>query len=738
MSGSEERGRPVHRRPVAPPYGAMERSSSSASYMRGGVSIPSRTGMAGAGLESYSLLEGVDASDPALADMVYSMDEHAAAAEREMDDARRGAPPSDGGGTPPSDDPQLAWIASQPRWRRPHANWLIPIVFLFALAGGVLLVPRQGLYLSVVCEERGVDRGPTHVPSPLCRTSPVGQGALSVLTLSVLLANGVFSALTAGFWSSLSDRLGRIPVTTVSVASVIIMDICTVIAADVPLRRLPFGSGFFVSGSLLEGVFGGFCAFTAMTQCYLSDVTGAGTRSRLFATLSGATFAGVSLGPSTGGLLTRASGDVTLGLWIATLIHALLLVLTLVTPESLSPARRDGHKAAAAAAAAAAADSSHSRGMLFHVREAFMGPVRSLAILAPTKVDEGAADSQSERHAGREGDAGADGGAGTSDTDPLISEASQGSVAEGEAPPSPTRTHFSVSFKPHHWRWDANLLLLSCAYFLETMCLAMIPVHIQYVQLVFDLDSEALGFFMTYLSVLRVIALGLILPLVIRVAHRPARRIALPQDADLLREEEAAAAERSTGAGRPPPTHTDEGYLHEEPSSEPQEIPWTSAQDRIEALWTQRAHHLRLIHDSHFDLRLGIGSALLSGAAHVLMALSRSQGQFYLMLSFAALGGGVGSALSSLSLSLLHRPENAARMFGAWAVLSTVSSSIVGPPLFTTVFRLSAATAPGTVFFAVAAIQFACVAFLASIHLRRPSTLAGLPPRPRRAPAHDP
>ena len=88
-----------------------------------------------------------------------------------------------------------------------------------------------------------------------------------------------------------------------------------------------------------------------------------------------------------------------------------------------------------------------------------------------------------------------------------------------------------------------------------------------------------------------------------------------------------------------------------------------------------------------------------------------------------ALGAASASALNSLSLALLLRPQDAGRMFGAWAVLGTVSSALVGPPLFTWVFQATVETVPSMIFHVIAALQVAAAVFLALIRLRHESTV---------------
>ena len=136
-------------------------------------------------------------------------------------------------------------------------------------------------------------------------------------------------------------------------------------------------------------------------------------------------------------------------------------------------------------------------------------------------------------------------------------------------------------------------------------------------------------------------------------------------------------------------------------------------------------------------VRLAVGSALLTAVACVVTGVARSTWLFLFAVLLTAIGGGVGSAVTSLALALIRDPDDAGRLFGALAVLGTVSSSIVGPYLFTTTFRWSAATQPSLVFFVITGrsgtnpgMQVLVALAVLAVRLRTPASLGGLPPRP--------
>ena len=132
------------------------------------------------------------------------------------------------------------------------------------------------------------------------------------------------------------------------------------------------------------------------------------------------------------------------------------------------------------------------------------------------------------------------------------------------------------------------------------------------------------------------------------------------------------------------------------------------------------------------DMRIAVGSSLITCGGSIMSAHANTAGMFLLSVFLVALGGGVGSAISSLGIAALPRTHGAGRLFGAWGVLSTLSGSILGPILFSMVFSRSVSTAPWLVFYMVAILQFVVIATLSMVRLASVESLDGLPARPRR------
>ncbi|WFD25782.1 hypothetical protein MNAN1_000748 [Malassezia nana] len=565
---------------------------------------------------------------------------------------------------------ELAWLRPLPWWRRPRPLLLLPVILLFSLALGVILAPRMELFLSIICQDLGVDTSaapgePPHVPSNVCRRSVEAQRHLSMLQMKLLVIAGLASAFMTGYWSRLSDRVGRKRLLFSALAGAIVNDAMAVLLSFVPADRVPFGADLFVLGSGIEGFFGSSGTVTAMSQSYLSDVTPSGTRSRLFALMSGILFAGIAIGPAIGGLLTKWTASLSVPLCVAIAIHGVIAVCLPLVPESLPPDAR--RKAIQSHEAARRRHAGHS--MLYSVFQALVAPLQNLGFLLPRRPN--------------------------AEEAPVIG---------------------SGFDTPSH-RWDANLLLLSVAYAVELSCIAIVPIKIQYVQLVFGWSSSTVGYFVSFTALCRMLSLTVFVPLMTKILHRMPSTTVLPQDGAYTQGDDVHAA------------LDEQGYARDEPRPKG---PWTRQERMREQQWKDREKALRLIHDSHMDMRVAVGSSLITCVGSVVSAHAHSTGLFLLGVFLVALGGGVGSAISSLGMAVLPQNHGAGRLFGAWGVLSTLSGSIMGPILFSVVFSRSVSSAPWLVFYIVALLQFVVIASLSMVRLASVEALTGLPPRPRR------
>ncbi|KOS16358.1 mfs general substrate transporter [Malassezia pachydermatis] len=571
---------------------------------------------------------------------------------------------------------ELAWLRTLPPWRRPRPLWLLPIVLFFSVATGIIIAPRMELMLSITCESMGVSTTPrstgslslAKVPSTECRRSVPAQSQLAMLQLQMLVAAGIGSALTTGLWSRLSDRHGRKTILSLAISGAVINCGLTVLVAIVPVTSLPFGPQTLIFGSVIEGLFGSTGTVTAMAQSYLTDVTFAGTRSKLFALMTGSLFAGIAIGPTMGGILTSVTGSLVTSLLSALSIYALIIVVSPIIPESLRPdVRRQAVEEHEAAVQAAGPGFS---GWRQRVSTALSTSFQSLYFLLPKRrTDYSLVESQSTQRMGDQ------------------------------------------AYQPG---WDTNLFFLSIAYATETACIAVVPLKIQYVQLIFGWNSREVGYFLSYTAVTRMLTLTLVMPLLVKLLHHMPKSIVLPQDSAYLASENIHDLLDDRGCSRDAPL----------PSQ------WSAADVKLEKKWREREKQLRLIHDSQMDMRIALGSAALTAFAAIITAHATTTTVFLLGVVLTSLGGGIGSAISSLGMAVNPRTDGAGRLFGAWAVLSTLAGSIVGPFLFSLVFSYYVSTAPYLVFYVVALLQAIVILCLFNVHLRKYESLDGLAPRP--------
>ena len=590
------------------------------------------------------------------------------------------------------EDDELGWLRRLPWWRRPRPLWLFPVVFLFALAAGIMLAARIELLLSLTCDMHHIDDQPlmqqlpstpntssihprtVHIPSTQCRQSVQAQSLLSIFQLQLLMIVGMCSMLTTGFWSQLSDRTGRKPILVTALGGGLINDAVALAVSVVPMSRIPTGWWILIWGSVIEGVLGSTGVVTAMAQSYMTDVTASGTRSHEFALLTGTLFLGVAFGPTIGGLVTKYTESLSATILVAVAVRLFIFVITPGLPDSMRTEARI-HAVAEHRARLHETLGHQSKAMCAWaiVKHALMTPFQNLAFLLP----KGRSDHY-ER---------------------LRSEESE-----------------NIRIESRRETPNASLLFLSAAYAVEVTCMAVVPIKIQYVQLVFGWSSSAVGLFVSFAAMTRMLTLTVLLPLVVRFLHHVPKSIVLPQDNALVPGGEGIHALDENGRLK----RTSRTISHE----------WSTAEQELEREWQIRAKKLQLIHDSHMDKYIAVVSSLITAAASVIMARAKTPAWFLIGTFAVSLGAGVGSALSSLGMAVISQPNSAGRLFGAWAVLSTLSSTIVGPMFFSLVFSHSAASTPSLSFYLVGILQMSSVFLLYFVRLGSTDKIEGLRPRP--------
>ncbi|CDS00867.1 uncharacterized protein SPSC_03185 [Sporisorium scitamineum] len=591
-------------------------------------------------------------------------------------------------------------------------------------------------------------------PSKACFASPEVQSSLATLQLLMTLSMGILAALTTGFWSNLSSRRGRLPVLRISMAGIVFTDIVILTAALVPRSKLPFGYSFLVLGTTVEGLLGGYSASIAIHQSYISDVTPSGTRAHIFAHFMGIVYAGLAVGPTLGGLIVKHTANLLAPFWFALVMHLLyVLGVFFFIPESTSKefrakalheykeSRAEMKRKVDERKTAEQQPLLNSRGWqgerkplrkrawkrikVLFMSSVLYAPLEPLTFLLPKKV----VIDEAEEAADQAGSSGTS----TPRTNAL-------------APPEASASHISVSRVEPRTRYDYNLSFLSLTYFTETSIFGIMSYKLQYAQEQFIWGSAELGMYLTFLSVARVLALTAILPLVIKLLHRPVKALRLPQDGPPVEEEQTVAPD-----SRRHSTLDDEGRPHRRMSSygatgqsspidsaeeqDEEDGEWDETKKSVEELWTLRAKHLRLIHDSKFDLKLVKISVIVNTISYAMLIFSNTPELFYLATALTSLGGGGGAAMSSLALALLKSPADAGKLFGAWSITSAISGTVVGPILFAEVFKRTTKTFPPAIFVVGTGLFVISFLLLCGVKVRKPISLPALPARPHPAPS---
>ncbi|KDN48878.1 hypothetical protein K437DRAFT_255433 [Tilletiaria anomala UBC 951] len=602
-----------------------------------------------------------------------------------------------------------------------------------------------------------VPNGPTN--DDLCHSALVLAESAN-LQMRLTVVTGLLSVLTTGWWAGQSDRRGRTWILRTSIVGIVLNDVVILITAHFQRRYLPFGNNFLLLGAIFEGCVGGMPTLAAAHQAYIADATPSGTRAQVFSFFTGLFFAGFALGPTLGGYLVARTGNLMSAFYVATAAHVLYMLFAgFILPESSSAEARAKANRERARAKTLRAErwEQMCKGARFRtkvwaaIKEALQGPLEPLKMLLPRPINEDpTVDNNDGAHRGSN-----DGSASA-----RRKRSTQNMRAAANGNDEASASFISVSHISRKRRYDINLSLLSLSYFFETMVIGIMTNKMLYAQHMFGWGPQEVGTFMTLGSVSRVFALILFLPLIIKFVHRPKKRLNLPQDADHsgrdLLDQHGRPKTPVTPSTHAMPVPTTDGDASltgaavdsagfdcsDEGDREGDEVTeellmksWTDHDKSVEELWTLRAKHLRMIHDSKFDLRLARASVLIMLTTYAAIPFAQSGLSYIVITCLTSLGSGGSAAMSSLSLALLSSPRDAGKLFGAWSVMSAVGQTILGPFLFTWLFRNTVKTSAPYAIFLLACVMFGISFFLLMlVRVRKTRSLPALPPRPQSRP----
>lgn len=263
----------------------------------------------------------------------------------------RGQPPVEGTGASHSteSDPLIPGTHLNRRpFYRARPLWLVPFAITVALARGMTLAPKVEVYTQLSCRSvyghrptlSNAESLPQFIPAfvspetpqapyypstffnlssnferlPLstrstessrCLTDPVVQAATARLQTLVTTIMGLLSALTTGWWGNFSERYGRTRVLAISTFSLFLSDLIFVLASTPSSPLSHHGHRFLLLAPFVEGLFGGPGALQSATSAYVSDCTSPGSRATIFSRFAGVTYLGIAIGPTAGAWFIR-------------------------------------------------------------------------------------------------------------------------------------------------------------------------------------------------------------------------------------------------------------------------------------------------------------------------------------------------------------------------------------------------------------------------------------------------
>ncbi|KAH9956889.1 major facilitator superfamily domain-containing protein [Russula dissimulans] len=530
-----------------------------------------------------------------------------------------------------SDTPQAP---SHPRasWKRAAPIWIGPVIVVSSLCRGMTLAPRVEVYTQLAC--RTLHDAYTPDPSPAvilssplhnstlthtnsvahvqfqdipvktyddCTADPRVQARAARIQASVKTTESILSAITTGWLSHLSDMFGRRRILLLSMFGALFMDFVYILVSDPSTLLGRHGEALIIVAPFVEGILGAQSTYNGITHAYITDCTPDGSRAKIFSTMQAMLNIGMASGPWLNGIILHAiSGTTTITLFILAIVIALVnfaFVLFLL-PESLHPSRRLSHVPLHVDQRSQQRHKGIIRRMANAMRNVSLQFLRPAALFVPVKLE------------GRRGR-------------------------------------------------DWNLTLTGVALFLYVFADQAYNLKYLYVKHVYDWSTEQLGYYMSFLWVIRALNLLIVLPLIL-------------------------AYFSSNGAA---PTK----------NSTP-------------------AHHASAI---RFDRRVAAISLFMDASANVLIAISptSSQALFVFLTSLNALTSGGHPALQSLgavSFRAMGKGNEMGLVFGALG-LSNAVSHIVAPGTYAAIYGATVATYPKTMFLVSAVLLYISVSLLARV-----------------------
>ncbi|KIK63023.1 hypothetical protein GYMLUDRAFT_57781 [Collybiopsis luxurians FD-317 M1] len=522
---------------------------------------------------------------------------------------------------------------------------------------------------------------PRKLPSPQCVSDPAVQKEAARIQTVLTITEGLFSALTTGWWGHFSERHGRTRVLALATLGLFLTDLTFILVATPGSILAAHHHKLLVVAPLIEGLLGGWSTLHAATSAYLSDCTSPGSRATIFSRFNGVIYLGFALGPILGGwvinngipgidrigTVTKEGMSVTEVFWLAICFSFVNFFLTtFLFPESLSKEQRAKARAAHKADSKGksrstndtAGDVSGRRGHLptnDNFIQRFFSPV---ALLLPV----------------------------------MINETTNAGIRK---------------------RKDWSLTLLGLAVFLHTLSTGIDGIKPLYAVHVYNWAAHQLSYFISYLGAMKAVAALLILPAIIS-SFKPKPPVSPAQ----------VAAQRAGKKFKPKPTKAR-----------------LAVEIKFDLLLTKCCIAIDMLSQLLMALVPSPGSVQHMGMASLRQWIQdpnmRNMALFVFANGFGTLSSGFYPAGQSLALCIIQArqlmeesvpgdgnvpdPEqgaSAGKLFGALSIVQAVGHMILGPLLFGLVYGNTVAYLPKAIFVVGSGILAVCL--LCAFLIRNP------------------
>ncbi|KAF9020085.1 hypothetical protein BGZ52_002848 [Haplosporangium bisporale] len=254
-----------------------------------------------------------------------------------------------------------------------------------------IVSPKEQLAIRIVCKEYYDILPPASgqllaLDDDMCK-QPAVLAAAALLHSRVGAIKGILNIITAGAWTSLSDKYGR--------KALILNTLLTLIASlmlswFMASERNPFGSRVLYLDAVMVGLTSGNIMLNPAAMAYVADCTSVATRSISIGYGITSFALGSTIGPYLGGYLAKRIGAVSL-IKVGILVYFAIVAYVQLLPESL----REGSKKSPAPLTTEEVsddpsvlkmDKSFASRLVHRLKSAFKTVVGPLKIFVPGQV----------------------------------------------------------------------------------------------------------------------------------------------------------------------------------------------------------------------------------------------------------------------------------------------------------------------------------------------------------------